>query len=350
MFVDEATVEVKAGKGGDGVVAFRREKYVPRGGPAGGDGGRGGDVVFRATNNCNTLADFRHVRYIKAKNGLHGGPKNMTGKDGESAIHDVPVGTIIKDVDTGEVLGDLVKEGQEVVVATGGDGGFGNSRYATATNRTPKKCTPGWPGEEKKIHLELKLIADIALVGYPSVGKSTLIAALSNARPKIAAYPFTTLVPNLGVVRWKMTKEFVIADIPGLIEGAHEGHGLGIQFLKHIERTNLIVHIVEVTQQLEGHEDERDPIEDFHRICKELENFNPELAERPQLVVLNKCDLPFVREKEEALRAYFEDELGYPFLAISAAGHINLDALTDAMGRAVEEGQFVEDKEAWELS
>lgn len=348
MFVDEAEIEIHAGAGGDGMVAFRREKYVDNGGPAGGDGGKGGDVVLVATHNCHTLYDFRHKRTVKAEKGKGGGPNNMTGRSGPDAIVYVPVGTIVTDADTQEVLADLTVEGEKLVVAKGGDGGFGNSRFTTSTNRTPRKCTPGWPGEDRRLHLELKLIADIALVGYPSVGKSTLIAALSNARPKIAAYPFTTLVPNLGVVKWKDYGEFVIADVPGLIEGAHEGHGLGTQFLKHIERTNLIVHLVEVTPQLEGHEDERDAIQDFHRICNELYKFNPELEKRPHLVVLNKADLPFVQEREEELRAYFEGELKMPFISISAVARLGLDELINRMGNAVDKGQFTAEKEHWE--
>lgn len=348
MFVDEAELIVEAGDGGDGMVAFRKEKYINKGGPTGGDGGRGGDVLLEATTNCNTLDAFRHIRTLKAENGRHGGIKNMTGRGGEDEVAEVPVGTIVTDLETGEVIADLTKPGERIVVARGGDGGHGNARFATSTNRTPRRATPGWPGEERRLHLELKLIADIALVGYPSVGKSTLIAALSNARPKIGDYPFTTITPNLGVVKWKQFSEFVIADVPGLIEGAHEGHGLGTQFLKHIERTELIAHIIEVTPQLEGYEDERDPIDDFHRINHELESFNPELAEHPQLVVLNKCDLPFVAERKDELERYFEDELGLPFIAISAANHENLDELKKMMGQAVDRRSFEEALEEWE--
>lgn len=348
MFVDEATVEVSAGDGGDGAVAFRREKYVPRGGPAGGDGGKGGDVIFVASHNANTLADFRHVRHLRAQKGAQGGGNNMSGKSGEDVVVELPVGTLITDLATGEIVADLIEAGQRVVVAKGGDGGQGNARFATARNRTPRKATPGWPGEEKKLQLELKLIADVALVGYPSVGKSTIIAALSNARPKIAAYPFTTLVPNLGVVRWADYKEFVIADVPGLIEGASEGHGLGIQFLKHVERTNLIAHVIEVVPQLEGQETERDPIQDFHRICKELASFNPEILERPQIVILNKADLPFVSDEIERLRAYFEEEEKLPFIAISAAAHQNLAELQLMLGTALENAGFGKQKEFWE--
>jgi len=348
MFVDEATVDISAGDGGDGAIAFRREKYVPRGGPAGGDGGKGGDVIFVASHNANTLADFRHIRHLRAEKGAQGGGNDMTGKGGKDVVVELPVGTIVTDQGTGEILADFVEEGQRVIVAKGGDGGYGNAKFATARNRTPRKALPGWPGEHRRVNLELKLIADVALVGYPSVGKSTVIAALSNARPKIAAYPFTTLVPNLGVVRWADYKEFVIADVPGLIEGAHEGHGLGIQFLKHIERTNLIAHIIEVVPQLEGHETERDPIQDFHRIRHELTVFNPELLNRPQIVVLNKIDLPFVASEEDRLRSYFEGELGLPFVAISAAAHQNLVELQNMLGNAIESGTFKKAKEFWE--
>lgn len=348
MFVDEAKIEVSAGDGGNGAIAFRREKFVPRGGPAGGDGGKGGDVIFVASTNCNTLSDFRHVRHVRGERGADGGTNNKSGKQGADAVVEVPVGTLITNADTHELLVDMTEPGQRFVAAKGGDGGHGNARFATSTNRTPKRATPGWPGEKLTLHLELKLIADVALVGYPSVGKSTLISVLSNARPKIAEYPFTTLVPNLGVVKFGDYGEYVIADVPGLIEGAHEGQGLGTQFLKHIERTNLIAHIIEVTPQLQGHETQRDPIEDFNRINDELKKFNPELARRPQLVVLNKIDLPFTASQEERLRAYFVDELGLPFVAISAAAHQNLDELRNRLGEAVARQSFVVPKETWE--
>ena len=346
MFVDEAKVLVRAGRGGSGLTTFRREKYVTRGGPSGGDGGKGGDVIIVASHNCNTLSDYRHTPLVKADNGRPGGPNNMTGRNGEDVILEVPVGTLIWDEETGEQLVDLTVADQRYVVAKGGDGGFGNTRFKTSTNRAPRKSTEGWPGQERDLRLELKLIADVALVGYPSVGKSTIIAALSNARPKIADYPFTTLVPNLGVVRFGAYSEYVIADVPGLIEGASDGQGLGIQFLKHIERTNLIAHVIEVTNQLEGQEDERDPIEDFARIQTELVSYDPALGERPMVVVLNKVDLPWVAEREAELRAHFEGE-GYTFIAISAASHTNLDELRNTLGEAVGSGQF-DTREEWE--
>jgi GTP-binding protein len=346
MFVDEVQISVKAGRGGDGRVSFRREKYVPRGGPNGGDGGKGGDVVLVATRNSHTLAEYRHKHHVKAKNGEHGGTNNRTGADGEDAVMRVPVGTLVWDEETGELLADLTDDGDTFVVATGGDGGRGNAQFKSSTRRAPKKATPGREGEERNLKLELKLIADVALVGYPSVGKSTIIAALSNAQPKIADYPFTTLTPNLGVVKFGSYGEYVIADVPGLIEGAHEGHGLGIQFLKHIERTNLIAHVLEVTPQLEGHETERDPIADFERLQGELAEYNPELVERPTIVVLNKIDLPFVQEREEELREHFESR-GYDFIAVSAATGQNLDELRNRLGEAVTKGKF-DTREAWE--
>ena len=342
MFVDEAKISVHAGRGGDGLTTFRREKYVNLGGPAGGDGGKGGDVIVVASTNCNTLSDYRHTPLIKAKNGRPGGANRMTGRGGEDVTLAVPVGTLIHDADTGELLADLTEEGQQVLVARGGDGGFGNARFKTSTNRAPRRSTEGWPGEERTLHLELKLIADVALVGYPSGGKSTSIAARSNARPKIADYPFTTLVPNLGVVGFGDYDEYVIADVPGLIEGAHEGLGLGIQFLKHIERTNLIAHIIEVMQEQEG----RDPVQDFERILGELTAYSDEIASRPAVVVLNKIDLPWVAEREDELRQHFEN-LGMPFFAVSAAANLNLDALRNALGEAVRTGNFRQ-KEAWE--
>ncbi len=348
MFADEATIEVAAGKGGDGMVAFRREKYEARGGPNGGDGGDGGDVIVEATHNASTLHDYRHQKRVVAENGEPGGPKGKTGKAGEDKTIKVPVGTVITDADTGEELADLTEPGERIVVAEGGEGGLGNARFKSSTNRAPRRSTPGKPGDERTLELELKLIADVGLVGYPSVGKSTIISAISSAKPKTGAYHFTTITPNLGVVQWKDIEAFVVADIPGLIEGAHEGQGLGIQFLRHVERTELLVHVLEVTPTVEGQDVARDPIRDFEVLCDELEKFNPELLERPQLVVLNKIDLPYAREALDEIRAHFEDEKGLPFLAISAATGENLDEFKDLLGQGVSRGDFGAIPPHWE--
>ena len=348
MFVDEAKIEVVAGRGGDGKVAFRRESFVPRGGPSGGDGGDGGDVIVKATHNANTLHDYRHQQIIKADSGRPGGSKQKTGADGDDVVLDVPVGTIIRDAESGEVLADLTEADERVVVAKGGIGGKGNMRFKSSTNRAPRKSTPGTAGEARLLELELKLIADVGLVGFPSVGKSTMIAAISSAQPKTGAYHFTTIQPNLGVVTWKDLEPFVVADIPGLIEGAHEGQGLGIQFLRHVERTELLVHVLEVVPSMEGQDDGRDPIKDYEVILGELEKFNPDLVDSPQLVVLNKIDLPYVQKELERIRAHFEDQLGLPFLAISAATRQNLDKFKDIIGRAVDQGEFEAPTEHWE--
>lgn len=349
MFVDEAVIKVKAGKGGDGALAFRREKFVPRGGPSGGDGGKGGDVIAVATRSSTTLVDFRSKRHVRATAGQKGGNKNMTGRQGDDVILEVPVGTLIYDERTGEQLADLTYEGDRYFIAKGGRGGLGNQNFVTPRNRAPRKTTPGKDGEEVLVRLELKLLADVGLVGFPSVGKSTLIGAMSNARPKVAEYHFTTLVPSLGVVGWRDFKEYVIADIPGLIEGAHEGQGLGTQFLKHVERCNLLLHVLEVTPQLEGQEDGRDPIEDYLILNEELYKFNPELPDRPRMVVLNKIDEPRVQEEEARVRAYFES-LEIPFLTISAAGRQGLDELRDLLGELVfaQREQRTSGKEWWE--
>ncbi len=349
MFVDEAKINIEAGRGGDGVTAFRREKYVARGGPNGGDGGQGGDVVFVGTTNQHTLSTYRHQKRIRAENGEPGGSNNCTGADGEDRVLEVPVGTLVYDDDTGELIVDLVEEGQRVVVAKGGKGGLGNTRFKSSTNRAPRKSTPGKPGEERTLRLELKLIADVGLVGYPSVGKSTIISTVSSAKPKVAAYQFTTLTPNLGVVSWTPMDEFTIADIPGLIEGAHEGKGLGIQFLKHIERTNLIVHVLEAFPEEQAEAMDRDPIKDFKTLRNELERYDAQLLDHPEMVCLNKVDLPHVAAKADELREYFEEEHGLPFIAISAATGEGLDEFKKMLGRAVKEDTFETDvKEWWE--
>ncbi|MCS7079573.1 MAG: GTPase ObgE [Chloracidobacterium sp.] len=286
MFVDEAIIHVAGGDGGNGCMAFRREKFVPRGGPSGGDGGKGGTVYLRASQHLNTLLMFRYNPRYVAERGGHGEGNNRHGRDGEDCIVDVPVGTLVYDADTGECLADLTTVGQTVAVARGGRGGRGNARFASSVNRAPRRHEPGRPGERRTLRLELKLLADVGLLGYPNAGKSTFIAAVSAARPKIADYPFTTLVPNLGVVGLEDYRSFVIADIPGIIEGAHEGRGLGLQFLRHVERTRLLLHLVDVSVSAE-----REPVAAYDAIERELALYNPELAARPRLAVATKQDI-----------------------------------------------------------
>lgn len=333
-FVDKVTIHIRAGHGGPGAIAFRREKFVAYGGPWGGDGGKGGDVVIQADPNVGTLMDLRYRKEISANNGDPGGPAKRTGKSGQSVVIRVPVGTLIRHAHTLELLGDLTEEGEEIVIARGGQGGQGNARFRTSTHQTPRFAQDGMPGDEVPVILELKLLADVGIVGYPSVGKSTLISVISNARPKIADYHFTTLTPNLGIVKWHDYQSYVVADIPGLIEGAHEGHGLGHQFLRHVERCRVLLHVLEVTPQLEGVEDGRSPIADFEKLQRELRLFSEDLAERPQIVALSKMDLPEAREAEPALREHFEG-LGYTFLSFSSATREGIDALIDALGERV---------------
>lgn len=299
MFVDSVKIYVKAGDGGDGAVAFRHEKYVAMGGPSGGNGGRGGSIIFVGEEGLTTLLDFRFMKKIKAERGQNGMTKDMYGKKGNDTFIKVPIGTTIIDDDTKVVIGDITKHGQEVVVAEGGRGGKGNAAFATSRNPTPEISEKGVPGVERNLQLELKVLADVGLVGFPSVGKSTLISVVSKAKPKIAAYHFTTLHPNLGVVGVGDGRSFIMADLPGLIEGASSGAGLGIQFLKHIERTRVIVHIIDMSAT-----DGRDPVSDYYKIRKELENFNPDLLKRPEIIVANKMDLPgadenFIRFKKQ---------------------------------------------------
>jgi GTP-binding protein len=286
-FVDEATIKVQAGNGGRGMVSFRREKFIPFGGPDGGDGGDGGSVYLVARQGLNTLADFRHQRSFKAVNGEPGGSAQCSGRGGEDIEVPVPVGTVIFDVDTDETLGDLAEEGARILVARGGKGGIGNQHFKSSTNRTPRKATPGFTGEKRELRLELKLLADVGLLGLPNAGKSTLISVVSAARPKIADYPFTTLHPNLGVVYVGEHQSFVMADIPGVIEGAAEGAGLGIQFLKHLQRTRLLLHLVDIAPP----DPEADPVADARSIAGELKKFSPELSTRERWLVLNKIDL-----------------------------------------------------------
>ncbi|AXH99295.1 GTPase ObgE [Sporosarcina sp. PTS2304] len=325
MFVDHVKVFVKGGDGGDGMVAFRREKYIAYGGPAGGDGGKGADVIFIVDEGLRTLMDFRYQRHFKAPRGEHGGSKNMHGRGGKDMVVKVPPGTIVKDAETGTIIADLVEDGQTAVIARGGRGGRGNSRFATPQNTAPELSEKGEPGVSRDIVLELKVLADVGLVGFPSVGKSTLLSVVSAAKPKIADYHFTTLVPNLGMVETDDHRTFVMADLPGLIEGAHEGVGLGHQFLRHIERTRVIVHVIDMSG-LEG----REPIDDYHTINAELEQYNMRLTERPQIVVANKMDMPDAEENLVAFKEALGDEEVQIF-PISALTRTGLDPLLYAV-------------------
>lgn len=321
MFADRARIFVRSGKGGDGHVSFRREKYVPNGGPDGGDGGKGGDVIFEVDEGLNTLIDFRHIRKYKAEDGEEGGKKNCRGKNGSDITIKVPAGTVIKEAQSGQVITDMSGDNKRVVLLKGGRGGNGNQHYATSTMQAPKYAQPGVPAQELELILELKVIADVGLVGFPNVGKSTLLSRVTNARPKIANYHFTTLNPNLGVVDLEGTKGFVIADIPGLIEGASEGVGLGHEFLRHIERTKVIIHIVDAAGT-EG----RDPIEDIYAINKELEAYNADIAKRPQVIAANKIDAIYDdgtgNDPVSLLKAEFEPKgiKVYPISAVSGQG------------------------------
>lgn len=330
MFLDTAKIQVKAGRGGDGMVAFRREKYVPNGGPWGGDGGRGGDVIFVVDEGLRTLMDFRYNRHFKAKPGEKGMSKGMHGKGAEDLYVSVPQGTTVKDAQTGKVISDLVEHGQEFVIARGGRGGRGNIRFATPRNPAPEISENGEPGEERELELELKILADVGLVGFPSVGKSTLLSVVSAAKPKIGAYHFTTIVPNIGMVRTQSGDSFAMADLPGLIEGAHQGIGLGTQFLRHIERTRVILHVIDMSGS-EG----RDPYEDYLAINKELESYNLRLMERPQIIVANKMDMPESQEnlkefKEKLQQNYDEFDQQPMIFAVSGIAHQGLEALLEA--------------------
>ena len=295
-FVDEATIDIAAGDGGAGCVSFRREKFIPFGGPNGGDGGRGGSVWAVADRNINTLIDYRYARRHEARNGEHGRGSDQFGAAGDDIVLRFPVGTIVSDAETGDVIVELLEHDEKVLLAKGGDGGFGNLHYKTSTNRAPRQKTPGWPGEKKKLKLELRVLADVGLLGMPNAGKSTLIAAISNARPKIADYPFTTLHPNLGVVRVGPERSFVVADVPGLIEGASEGAGLGHQFLRHLQRTRLLLHVVDMAPFDEG----VDPVKQARAIVAELKKYDPKLHAKPRWLVLNKLDM--VPEEERKAR------------------------------------------------
>jgi GTP-binding protein len=322
QFIDRAEIEVEAGKGGDGIVAFRREKYVPAGGPAGGNGGRGGSVIVKAVEHLQTLLDFQYARHFKAGDGKRGGPNNCTGASGSDRLIEVPCGTVIYDGDMGEMLADLVEEGQTICVAKGGKGGLGNRHFLSNRNRAPEYALPGLPGEVRHLRLELKLLAEVGIIGLPNAGKSTLIAALSSARPKIADYPFTTLVPNLGVVRKPTGDGTVFADIPGLIEGAHAGVGLGYDFLRHIERTRLLLHLIDLTAA--------DPIADYYTIQQELTAYGHGLGNRPQIVGLNKLDA-VSEEMGDMVKAELRQFTSVPIFLISAATRTGLDELLQAV-------------------
>jgi GTP-binding protein len=331
MFIDEAKIHVAAGSGGNGCMAFRREKFVPRGGPSGGDGGRGGSVFFTSTVHLNNLLKFRFNREFKAERGGHGEGSNCHGKDGKDFTIEVPVGTVIYDADSGERLWDFTEPGQEYLAAAGGRGGRGNARFATSTNQAPRRADPGTPGQERDLRLELKLLADVGLVGFPNVGKSTLISRLSAARPKIADYPFTTLEPLLGVVAVDADHSFVMADIPGLIAGAHQGKGLGTRFLRHIERTRVLLHLIDAAD-ISG----RDAVEDYQVIMSELESFSPAVAAKPMLLVASRIDAADDKSRLNALRD-FARERGIKLLEISAVTGAGLAELKRATWTLLEQ-------------
>jgi GTP-binding protein len=325
QFIDEVRLTVKAGDGGNGVISFRHEKFVPKGGPDGGDGGRGGSVILRADRHLNTLLDFTFRHRFEARAGDHGGSKNCSGKSGKDLILHVPCGTIVRLEGRKKATADLVNDGDEVVIAQGGKGGLGNCNFATPTNQAPRHATPGTPGEEKEIVLELRLLAEVGLVGFPNAGKSTLISSISAARPKIADYPFTTLVPNLGMVRYQEGKSFVVADIPGLIEGAHEGKGLGIQFLRHIERTRVLVVLVEATSS--------DPQADVATLMNELTSYSPALGKKRKIVAVTKMDLIPPDEQKRFSKLKFGR--GVKVIPISAVARLGLTDLLDEVWKLV---------------
>lgn len=322
MFIDYSSISVKAGKGGDGAVTFRREKYVPKGGPSGGNGGKGGNIVIEAHHNLSTLLDFKYRRHYKAEDGQPGGNSLKDGKNGKDVIIKVPVGTIIKDADSGKVLIDLIRDNQKFIAAKGGKGGKGNSNFATPTNQAPRIAENGKPGEEKNIILELKLIADVGLVGFPNAGKSTLISVISAAKPKIADYPFTTLEPNLGIVKYKDFQSFTVADIPGIIEGAHEGKGLGHKFLRHIERTKTILFLIDISS--ENYQ------KDFDILNNELKSYSKILAEKEKLIALTKADL-FDEKELRKLQKIKIKGIKEPPIIISSAAGINIEKLLDKL-------------------
>jgi GTP-binding protein len=326
-FIDEATITVQSGNGGRGCVSFRREKFIERGGPDGGDGGDGGDVVLETTADRRTLHDFRHKRLLKAENGGYGMGANRHGKNGNDIVVYLPAGTLVTNAETGEIIHDFVNPGERFVIAKGGQGGRGNKKFTTSRNRAPRFAQPGEPGETYTIHLELKLLADVGIVGFPNAGKSTLIRVISSARPKTADYPFTTLTPSIGMVQHEWGEPFAVADIPGLIEGAHEGVGLGTTFLKHIERTRMLVHLIDASAI-----DPEEPLAQFDAINRELFLFSDKLKTKEQLVVLNKLDISGAEEKADA----FEKAMGgTPVMRISAASTAGVDSLKEKLNQAV---------------
>lgn len=338
QFIDQAEIQVQAGDGGDGMVSFRREKYVPAGGPNGGNGGRGGSIVLQADENLQTLLDFRYMRLFKADNGQKGGTSNCTGASGRDRIIEVPCGTMIYDLETDELIGDLTTHGQTLKVAEGGKGGLGNHCFLSNRNRAPENAFPGQPGELRSLRLELKLLAEVGIIGLPNAGKSTLISALSAARPKIANYPFTTLVPNLGVVRKPSGDGTVFADIPGLIEGAHMGIGLGHDFLRHVERTRLLLHLVDVTAE--------DPIADYQTIQGELDAYGRGLSDRLQILAINKLDTVDPESEEvQAIASQLEQLSGTSVYRISAAAHMGLDSLMQRVWQELDELKSQEEEE-----
>jgi GTP-binding protein len=321
MFIDQATIYIKAGDGGNGVVSFRREKYIPKGGPDGGNGGNGGNIIFRADRQLTTLMDFRYRRRYIAEDGDNGQTSNKTGKNGNDTVLRIPVGTMIKDAETDKTLADLLEHGDEIVIAKGGRGGRGNAEFATPTIQAPRKATKGTDGEELNIQLELKLLADVGLVGFPNAGKSTLISRISAAKPKIADYPFTTLIPNLGIVRYSEEKSFVVADMPGLIKGAHTGKGLGIEFLRHIERTRVLVFLIECTSE--------NPKNQYDTLVNELKSFNETMLKKPQIIAITKMDLADDAIKKSLKKLNFRKSI--PLIHISAVTGEGLKELVDQM-------------------
>jgi GTP-binding protein len=329
MFIDSAKIFVKSGKGGDGIIHWRREKFIPKGGPDGGNGGRGGDVIIRADKQLYTLLDFRYTKRYIAKNGNPGEGSNKEGRSAQPVIIKVPAGTLIKNAETGDVMADLVDDGDEIIIAKGGRGGKGNWVFRSPTNQAPRVCTPGDPGEEYNLDFELKLLADIGLVGFPNAGKSTLIATISAAKPKIADYPFTTLVPNLGMVYFQENKSFVVADIPGLIEGAHDGKGLGIQFLKHIERTKALIYLVDCNSD--------DPKHDLKVLMNELKTFNKDLPKKKSLIAITKLDTADETKRKELKKIKFPKSM--PLFFVSAATREGISDLLEAMWKLVEKAK-----------